>query len=102
MAKSAYVTLDKLYKDPNPISDNSKPYSRCSDGDEDEANSTNDDAPKLNYCKEMTLDQNHTHSSAIELSKNPGVFEEVRADKSEHNEQKKNSSTSKFLLHRKV
>ena len=98
MSIDAYVALDKLYKRPKPISDNSKPYSRCSDGNEDEANSTNDNAPKLNYCKEMTLDQNHTHSSAIEISKNPRVFEEVKADKSEHNERKTVAQANSYYI----
>ena len=98
MSIDAYVALDKLYKRPKPISDNSKPYSRCSDGNEDEANSTNDDAPKLNYCKETTLYQNHTHSSAIEISKNPRVFEEVKADKSEHNEQKTVAQANSYYI----
>jgi hypothetical protein len=84
MTIDAYVALDKLYKDPDPISDSdtfkySNPCSTgCNEDDDDEDNSiaqSNDDAPKLNskYCKEMTLafDQSHTHSSVVELSKNP-------------------------------
>jgi ubiquitin thioesterase CYLD/serine/threonine-protein kinase TNNI3K len=76
MTIDAYVALDKLYKDPDPISDSdtfkhSNPCSTgCNEDDDDEENSTaqsNDDAPK----QEMTLVQSRTHSSVVELSKNP-------------------------------
>ena len=88
MSIDAYVTLDKLCKDPGQISDNSKSYSRCSsEGNEDDNSiaQSNNDAPKLKY---LTLDQSRTHNSTFEVSINPRVFEEVKDVKPEHKEQK--------------
>ena len=95
------VALDKLYKDPAQISDDSKPYSKCSDGDEGEDNSTvqsKDDTSKLKYCKESNLDQSCTHSSTFEPSKNPRVFKEVKASKPEHREQKTAAQEDSYYI----
>lgn len=100
MSIDAYIALDKLYKDPDQIFDNSKSYYKCSDDHEDEATAqSNDDAPKLNYCKETTLDQRCTHSSTFELSKDPRVkFEEVKADKPEHEERKTGAQEDSYYI----
>ena len=94
-----YAALDKLYKDPDQISDNSgsKPFTKCNDdkGEDDPIDQLKDDTPKLKYCKETTIDHGRAHSFTFELPKNPRVFEAV---KPEHKERKTAAQDDSYYI----